>query len=259
MAARNTSLASALVRRWRLTLLGALITAGLVYGAHDAFPIQYEAKATILLVPPSNTVGSNPYLNLGALQGLNDVLGQALMTGTAYETLKAQGLQGKYTVTNDITSNAPIVVVTSIAVNPAIAIADTREVVALLPKTLLALQQDVGVPKNALVTSAVLSPPIKTSPVRKTQTRGMIAGGAIGVLGTIILVGLAENVGTRRRRRREGLAREGASEDATKRRAIGYVEAASEAPDGAARTRDALIDHEEVADKSAVSAPRTRL
>ena len=50
---------SALIRRWRLTIVGVLITFVLCIVALNVVPPTYEARALLVLLPPNTSVASS--------------------------------------------------------------------------------------------------------------------------------------------------------------------------------------------------------
>ena len=182
-----------------MTVLGLLLTVALLGGAYVAFRPQYTAKAAVLLVPPSDSVGNNPYLNLSALQGLNNVFAQALTDTSTSDALNAKGLSTSYTITTDAASSGPIVIINGTAKTGAGALAVVNELVSRLPATLKQLQQSAGVASaKSYVTSTVLNPPDAPKAVRKNQQRALIAAGAAGLVITFLLVAGAERISNRR-------------------------------------------------------------
>jgi capsular polysaccharide biosynthesis protein len=205
-----TGLAAVIKRRWYLALIGILVTLGLCAVAFVAFPAQYQAKAVVLLLPPASAsvsgtesaAGQNPYVSLGLVDGLNDVLAQAMTDSATGSDLLSAGLNGSYTVANDPATSGPLILITGTAKTSSTAVAIANHIVALVPQTLLRLQQAAGVvdTKNN-VTSTVLNPPSKTVKVRKNQERAIIAAGVVGIVLTLLITAAADKVLLGRRRR----------------------------------------------------------
>jgi capsular polysaccharide biosynthesis protein len=205
-----TGLAAVIKRRWYLALVGIIVTLGLCAVAFVAFPAQYQAKAVVLLLPPASAsvsgsesaAGQNPYVSLGLVDGLNDVLAQAMTDSATGSALLSAGLDGSYTVENDPATSGPLILITGTAKSSSMAVAITNRIVALVPQTLLRLQQAAGVldTKNN-VTSTVLNPAGKTVKVRKNQERAVIAAGVVGIVLTLLITAAADKVLLGRRRR----------------------------------------------------------
>jgi capsular polysaccharide biosynthesis protein len=207
-----TGLAAILKRRWYLVLVGIIVTLALCAAAFVAFPAQYQAKAVVLLLPPASAsvsgsesaAGQNPYVSLGLVDGLNDVLAQAMTDSATGDALLSDGLTGSYTVDDDPATSGPLIVVTGTAKTSSMAVAITNRIVALVKPTLLRLQQAAGVTdtKNN-VTSTVLNPAGKTVKDRKNQERGVIAAGVAGIVLTLLITAAVDKVVLGRRRRND--------------------------------------------------------
>ena len=186
--------------RWYVVVLGLVLTLALGFGATKAVKPTYKATSVLLLLPPSGGKGDNPYLNLGAISGVTDVLNRALSGPDIDAQMRAQGLDGSFEITPDTSSSGPLVDVTGTAKTQAEAISITLFAAELIPGTLKQLQQQAGVLDNAvLITSTVINKAQKASAVRSSQTRAVIAAVALGILLTILLAALVERLTTQRR------------------------------------------------------------
>jgi hypothetical protein len=203
-----TGIAALVLRRWYVALAGVLATIILCGLAVMMVPPKYKAQAVIVLIPPavspasSNTVGPNPFLSIGTLVGLNDVLAQALTGGLAAQTLAKEGVTGTYNVTTNPLSNGPLLLLSGEAKTPAAAISIVRHVAALVPRTLTQLQTAAGVMSaQYYVTSSVINPPDRATKSRKSQIRAVIAGGAAGLVLTLLALAGTDKFLDRRSRR----------------------------------------------------------
>lgn len=194
----QSGLLRVLVRRWYATAAGLLLTLLLCVLATFVVSAKYEAKEAVLLVPPAGTTGSNPYLNLASLEGLNSVLVQALDNTATGDRLHAEGVTGAYTIADDPNSSGPVLVISGTAATPTAAISVVRHVSALVPQTLQQLQAQLAVPRKAIVTTTVLSPADKATTVRKSQIRALIVAAAAGIFGTLLVVAGLDNLLRRR-------------------------------------------------------------
>ena len=193
----------AFIARWYVTLTGLLITTGLCVATVVMIPVQREAKSVSLLLPAPTQTATNPYTNLGSLVGLTDVLSQSLTAPEATERVKKDGNVGTYTVSSDLSSNGPLVLVTSLSDTRAHATKLATYVTNLIPQTLKALQSSLpsSVPVSAYITSRVINPVDKTTLVTKNQTRALVVAGAVGLLLTALMVAGVERWAGRRRRK----------------------------------------------------------
>jgi hypothetical protein len=196
------------MRRWYVALGGAFATLILCALAAMAVPPKFKAQAVVLLVPPAvslgsnNTVGPNPFLGIGTLAGLNDVLAQAMSGGVAAQELAAEGVTGTYNVTTNPASSGPLLLLSGQGKTPAAAISIVRHVAALVPRTLNQLQNAAGVTSTKYyVTSSVINAPDRATKSRKGQIRAVIAGAAAGLVLTLLALAGTDKFLDRRSRR----------------------------------------------------------
>jgi len=206
-----TGIAALVLRRWYVALGGLLGTIVLCALAVMSVPPKYKAQAVVVLIPPpvspasSSNVGPNPFLGIGSLVGLNDVLAQAMSGGLTAQTLATEGVTGTYNVTTNPLSNGPLLLLSGEGKTPAAAISIVRHVAALIPRTLTQLQTAAGVTSaKYYVTSSVINPPDRATKSRKSQIRAVIIGAAAGIVLTLLaLAGTDKFLDRGRRRQRE--------------------------------------------------------
>ncbi|HTZ43829.1 MAG TPA: hypothetical protein VMB79_08185 [Jatrophihabitans sp.] len=209
-----------LIRRWYVTLLGLLLTLGLVYAGAKLSPPTYQARASVLLIPPKSQQEANPYLGLGGLQEVSDVLSRAVSDSVTTDAVTAAGGSAKYSVARDTSTTGPIILVTAEAPSAATALLTDKLLIQRMGPALTSLQAGQDVPAGAYINLITLSADQKAAVQRKSQLRACIAGGAAGLLLTVLLVAFAEKTANRRRGRRSAAA-----------------VAAGDAPNPAGRTR----------------------
>lgn len=197
-----TGLGRVLWRRWYITILGLLATVGLVLGAVSLVPVKYEAKSYVLLLPPSAKDGSNPLLSLGGLQSTVDVLARAMLDATTADALKRQGVTATYTVARDLTTDGPVLVVTTDDKTSSGALSANADVVARLAPTMLALQSQQAVKTSSLISLQEINKATTTAVLRKSQIRALLVAVAVGILLTVLLAALIDGLVLRRRSRR---------------------------------------------------------
>jgi hypothetical protein len=233
------SVARALLRRWYVTLLGLVIAVALCGYAVQKVSATYEASGDILLLPPQGPKGSNPYLNLGGVAGVTDVVSRAMGDNSVTDALDRQGASA-YTVQTDQTMGGPAILVTGKGKTAQQALQTLRLVMVRVPPTLRALQQKppLNVPEASLITTTVLQTDVKAKTLRKSQTRALIGAAAIGLLLTLLLAVLTDVMFARRSRRKvrvnaaEGVPAQAAPRGTRRRRPGRAPDVASpEAPD----------------------------
>jgi hypothetical protein len=207
----NTSFLGRVVRRWYIALVGVLVTAGLCVTAAVMVPASYSATADVLLVPPLVPITSagqtpisdpNPYISLNGLQPLADVMARSMLSGTALVNLKKNGLTGSYTVTEDLVTNSPILIVTATGTTAIDALNNLHLVLATAPTELTQLQNAQNVADASRVSSQIVANPTKASLLRKTQIRALVVAGVIGLVLAALAVQLGDLLLLRRRARK---------------------------------------------------------
>jgi hypothetical protein len=202
--ASGGSVPSVLLRRWYATLAGVAITAALVVAAMSMVPVQYSATSYVLIVPPkpsSQQQGQNTLLALGGLQPTADVLARSMTDPPVAKALASQGVSPNYTVTRDLTTAGPILIVTSQESTSEQALNSDKRLTAQISSNLRTLQDSVNVPANARATTVTLSPAARANPVIKKQLRVVLVAVAVGLLVTILGVSLLDGLLRRRQRR----------------------------------------------------------
>lgn len=200
-------------RRWYVTLIGVILTIGLSAATFVRFPPSYELTASVTLIPPESATdpsnennGTNPYLNLGDLGQMRDLLSTSLQSKGNAEDVKAAVPGGEFTITTNDASSGPVVNI--------VADADSRESVAQVMTmvldrvgtTLTNLQKSLSVPSDQQITSQVLTKDSKAEPINKTRLRVAIVAAALGFLLTLVGTLLIDRRLTRRSKNRANAA-----------------------------------------------------
>jgi hypothetical protein len=180
-----------------------LMTGGLVGAAAVVVPPTYLYRTDVLLIPPAGAPGANPYLSLGGLREVTEVLSNSLSDDATAAAVEAQGAKAKFSVDRDATQAAPFVLIVVEDKDPAMALKTSRAVVDLVEPRLADLQRSLTVPKDALITSKVISTDEKATVVRRSQLRAMIAAAALGIFLVVAIVSAAERVSNQRSSRRK--------------------------------------------------------
>lgn len=202
------------LRRWYLLLVGLILAVVLAYAAFGAVSPTYEAKASMVLVPPqvAVTTGENPFLYLG---GLDQALGVLQVKVTAPEI--ADPLLNKYdnaevSVAKDDETSGPILVVLVTGQDPESTMGLLRGMQKTVPATLTDLQKQLKVPEASVIGILTLAADDEPTVVRKKQIQLTAVAGALGAGGTVLLTGLADGLILRRRDRKAARAVSAASE-----------------------------------------------
>ena len=202
-----------LLRRWYLALLGLLLTVALGVGAASVVKPEYDAAASILLLP-STKIGGNPYTNLAGVPGVPAVLSRVLHDSAYVDKYKKAGIRN-YEVTPDDSAGGPAVLVIGKGSTEEKAIFAMKTVMADVAPALRELQVDAGVSRPNLITSRLIYVETEATKVGKKQTRAVIAAVGAGLVLTLFIVGAVDALIRRRAARRDTAQRAAdASQDA---------------------------------------------
>lgn len=182
-------------RRWYATLAGVLLTVGLAAAAMSLVPVRYLAETELLLLPPRSPgidgTNSNPYMALGGLDGMADVIARAMMDEVTATAMVTAGVASRYQVIFDRSAAGPILVASVEEDTPARAEAALATLTAQVPKTAAKIQADSSVSEGVQITIAVIGRKAAPTPVTKPQLRAVlvavVAGLGATVLGTSLL------------------------------------------------------------------------
>lgn len=178
-----SELLAGLRRRWYAAVAGLLLTIGFCVAALSLVAVQYEANSTVLLIPPTTTVGAggNPYLALGGLQGAADVVARAMSGASVSNEVTPPGGSASYTFQVDATSSAPMLVIQAQDSSAAGAIATLDGLLAKAPQVLNALQTQVGAPPKSFINVGPITKDKIPVVNRKNQTRAVVVAGVVGL------------------------------------------------------------------------------
>lgn len=190
-----------LLRRWYLTMVGLLTTAGLCVLAAHSFPSTYEARANVVFLPPHSAVAetANPYLALGGLDTASGVVARAMSDSATSRELAAAGV-GTYSVVPDLAAGGPVLLVTAGDTTPESTLTSLSTVLDRLPRVFVKLQTAADSPTRSLITLELITRDTKPTEVRKQLYRGLLLALAMGATATLLLAAFIDGLLMRRRR-----------------------------------------------------------
>jgi hypothetical protein len=200
-----------LTRRWYVILAGVLVTAGLAFVAASVVPVKHEVMANVLMLPPrtENVNGkvTNPYLDLGGLEGVADVVCKTLSEESVTKSLKAISSTAEYTVVRDASSAAPVILVTVDAATEQEALAIQQALLDRIPQALTAIQKTSSVRSDSLISSSVLTHDTTSTVIQKSRIRALVVVLVGGLGGTLLSAALIDGILRSRRSDRPGVRR----------------------------------------------------
>ncbi|WP_026365856.1 hypothetical protein [Promicromonospora sukumoe] len=179
---------AALGRRWIVTVIGLLATAGLIYGASTIEPPVYTARGLVLLVPSEQMVGKggNPFLALGGL----DLPARVVVAYYESDAAKARFTSGstdaEYVVAIEESTRGPVISVDVTDSTPEATLATLEEITASIPVELRRLQEEVDAPENAIVSTLTLTKDEKAEADNSGTVRMIIAAAGLGLVATVV-------------------------------------------------------------------------
>jgi hypothetical protein len=195
-------------RCWPVAVLGLLATILLSVAVLALVPARYTAKADLLLTPPptnptaTSTGNPNPYIQLGGLQPLADVVSRNMMSSGVRATLHAKGVTSSYAVVRDTTTDGPLLTLSTSGTSAAAALKDLSTIIAAAGPQLSRLQAAESVPISNRVTIAAVAKDTAAATSRKSQIRATLVAVVAGLLGTALAVSVVDTILIRRRARR---------------------------------------------------------
>jgi uncharacterized protein involved in exopolysaccharide biosynthesis len=191
-------------RRWWLALALVVATVYVCVLAFRTIPPDYEAEASLVLIPPPDAEdpSSNRYLELGSLSSSVDVLARSMVSADTAKRLEEEVPNVEYDVTNDFSTSAPIVLVLASGTDRAAADRMLDLLLAEIPQTLDRLQSDIDVQPQNRITTQEVSRDTKPEVNNKSRIRLVAVAGAALLFASGVLVAAVDGLLIRRSRRR---------------------------------------------------------
>lgn len=210
-------------RRWYVLIFGLLAIAALVFLTLRFVPVTYDAKSSLLFLPPKSAVekGGNPFLDLGGLDLVAGVLGKSVTDSESIRRIVPSGSKAEYTVEKDASVSGSVLEVAASGTSSQAAFATLNAVQALATERLDQLQDAAGAPANSHVRLMVITNNTVAEPNFASLARALIVVGAGGLSLTLLLAISIDSAARRRRSKRAERERQ---------RALTATRAASEPP-----------------------------
>jgi Chain length determinant protein len=186
-------------RRWPLVLALLVLTGVAGVGILRLVPPDYETTASAVLVPPQSreNPGGNRYLLLGGMTPARDVVIRSLTSEQTRKTVLRGTPRADYVVEPDFATSAPLIIMTATAPTPRESKAVIAALVKQMPKTLVALQDDLSTGANSRIAAQLVSQDAEAKRVGKGQIRAVVGGTGALLVGGLLLIGLLDGVRSR--------------------------------------------------------------
>lgn len=191
-----------LLRRWRILLIGMVVSVGAAYFVYSETPRTYEARSQIMmLMPPTASnpeIEISPFLYLpDGLSSLARVITLIPTTAEYQESMLAQGFEPAYTVLLD--AREPIITFTVEGTSPANALRTRDELMTRFANDLDRVQREEGVPERQWAHVRVLHSGDLLTASSGDALRNAAAAGMLGAIATLLVIALRERGAAGRR------------------------------------------------------------
>lgn len=209
------------LKRWYFLLVGLLLTGAMTYVVFGMISPTYEAKASMVLIPPkiAVTVGDNPYLYLGGLDQALGVLQVKVASPSESAAVIDKYPGAEISIVKDATTSGPIIAIEVSANDAADTMALLNDAITLVPKTLADLQTELKVPRPSLISVMKLSADSEPTKISKKQMQMTMIVAVGGISASLLGTGFLDRMLNRRKTKRQ--AKLDASERVTPLTAVG--------------------------------------
>lgn len=186
---RLKELIKSLVRRWYVVLAGLLLTGSMCALVYNKVPATYEASGSLVLMPPSATVGEkgNPYLYLVGMSQALDVLTRRANAAEVRNPVLAKFPGMTYSVDADRSTSGAVVLVKVSGPSPSAAMGGLKAALATVPATLTAMQDELSVAEFSRIGLKTIVVAPEASKENKAQLQLIIVTAGVGVVGAVLL------------------------------------------------------------------------
>lgn len=195
---------SVLKRRWYVVLAGLLLTATGCYYIYAQVPATYEAKGSVVLMPPSSTVGDegNPYLFLGGMGQALDVLTRHVNAAEIVEPVLDDYPDTSYTIEPDRDTSGSIIQVVATGSTPDATMDVLAAALQTIPVSLDAMQDELAIEDYLRI--GLMTVVVDTEPTveQKQRVQLLIFAAAGGSVGTLLFAGMLDGLVLSLRRRK---------------------------------------------------------
>jgi len=195
-------------RRWYILLPLLLLAVVATVGVERSIPRQYQSTGMVsLLASPQSIKGTstvpgteNPFLSFdSSLNDTADFLVRRLSSTDAAQQLAGEGV-GTYTAVL-AASQGPFIQLTANGATPKAARDAMTALIAYTSTQLNALQDEQGVPRQNMITSAVIVPGSPPTALNKRRVQDTLGAGAAALALAILATFATDSIALRRRRK----------------------------------------------------------
>lgn len=193
-----------LLRRWYILFVGLLLTligTGIV-AAH--VPPAYEAQASLLLLPPDESLeveGSNPFLMLGGMGQALAVLQTRLNAPESQSALLPEDdPDAAFSAIGDTSTGAPFLMIAVTATSDDTALELLDDVQSAAATQLIRMQSELDIDDSSTIGMMTVTTAAEATIVTSARTQTIIISGVVGIVLTLAAAAIVEGTMSARRR-----------------------------------------------------------
>ena len=181
-------------RRWYLLALFLLMTAGLCLLVKASVPTIYRAQGSLVLMPPTATVGpeGNPFLFLGGMGQALDILAVEMASEDTAKPIRDAYPGTSYSAEPDRSSSGSVIRISVEGDDPLRVQGALKDAVAVVPSTLTAMQETQNVPESARIRLMTLVVQDNAREDSKTRTFILVGAAGAGTALSVLLTGFID-------------------------------------------------------------------
>lgn len=197
-------LMAGLRRRWYVVIAGLLLTAYGTWTVFSMVPLTYQARASVMLMPPDDTTpeGGNPFLNLSGMAPARDVLTRRVDADIVRLPIEDAFPDVEYVIYADSTTSGPMILAEVRDPDEAETMQVLDRLRTELRDELEQMQADLGVPAAARIQLTEVAVDQQAEEDASTRLQLTVAAAGVGTVLTVLLAGFIDGLVLARRARR---------------------------------------------------------
>ncbi|TPV49818.1 hypothetical protein FJ661_14580 [Pseudarthrobacter phenanthrenivorans] len=181
-------------RLWYVVLAGFVATAYICYFLYQNVPASYTAQGSLVMMPPSSTVGpdGNPFLFLGGMSQALDILSAKVSSEEIAKPIVDPYPDTSYVAEPDRSTSGSVLLISVTSGNQSDIMDVLNTSVAAVPIALKEMQDAQNIPEESrlgLMTLVVDKEPTEET---KTRTASVLGAGGVGAALTVLLTGFID-------------------------------------------------------------------
>jgi hypothetical protein len=192
-------------RLWYVVLAGLMATAFVCYFLNQSVPASYKAQGSIVMMPPSSTVGpdGNPFLFLGGMSQALDILAAKISAEEIAKPIVDPFPGTAYVAEPDRSTSGSVLLISVTSGNPSDVMDVLNSSVAAVPVVLKKMQDAQNIPEESRLGLMTLVVDKEPQEETKTRTASVLGAGGLGAALTVLLTGFIDGRILAHRQRRE--------------------------------------------------------